>query len=81
MNASGGQVITSFGQKPQTAKSKPVAQKKDSEDDIFSSMGLAAPRSSAPAPASKALSAVSVDEDNNDDADWGDEDLDDLLGD
>jgi hypothetical protein len=89
MNAGSASVITSFGQKKTTApKPKPAYQKKDSVDDMFTSMGLSnsyasksattsAPKS-APLPPSKSLAA----DNDDDDLDWGDDgDLDDLLDD
>jgi len=40
MGGSGGPVITSFGQKPKKPTPKPKAQKEESSDDLFASMGL-----------------------------------------
>jgi hypothetical protein len=88
MNSSGGEVITRFGQKPQTltAKPKPAPpQKKDSVDDMFASMGFSNSHAAKPpiqtAPRSAPLpSKVLMADNDDDDADWGDEDLDDLLG-
>lgn len=59
MGGSGGPVITSFGQKPKKPTPKPKAQKEESSDDLFASMGLssfpskpASGPSTRPAPAS-----------------------------
>ncbi|KAL7484563.1 hypothetical protein ACHAW6_010197 [Cyclotella cf. meneghiniana] len=88
LNSSGGSVITSFAPKPQNLTTKPPpAPKKQgsSSDDIFASMGLSSfspkPSTAAAAPRSAPLPSKSLAADNDLDADWGDDDLNDLLDD
>eukprot|EP00804_Cyclotella_cryptica_P005257 CCRYP_020974-RA/>CCRYP_020974-RA protein AED:0.33 eAED:0.33 QI:0/-1/0/1/-1/1/1/0/802 len=88
LNTSGAPVVNKFGQKPQNAAKKltPAPKKQDSaSDDIFATVGLSSlsskPSTATAAPRSAPLQSKSLAADTDLDADWGDDDLNDLLDD